>query len=116
MPNRGAALFSDSLLCRSADVLRVTQAERIHCLVLFVRMLITRSRFSWRVGERVRTAHERSGGHADTNDGEQTEAERAAMMSCHQCAVELVHAHTQIAKKGLMTYCKFPQDPQQTGN
>lgn len=100
----------------SADVLRVTQAERIHCLVLFVRMLITRSRFSWRVGERVRTAHERSGGHADTNDGEQTEAERAAMMSCHQCAVELVHAHTQIAKKGLMTYCKFPQDPQQTGN
>ncbi|KAL5532521.1 hypothetical protein ACEPAF_4295 [Sanghuangporus sanghuang] len=88
----------------SADVLRVTQAERIHCLALFVRMLITRSRFSWRVGERVRTAHERSGGHADTNDGEQTEAERTAMMSCHQCAVELVHAHTQVAKKGLMTY------------
>ncbi|EJD02515.1 uncharacterized protein FOMMEDRAFT_125041 [Fomitiporia mediterranea MF3/22] len=88
----------------SADVLRVTQAERLHCLMLFVRMLITRSRFSWRVGERIRIANETSENGSGDSEGEQTEAERAAMMSCHTCAVELVHAHTQIAKKGLMTY------------
>ena len=41
-------------------------------------------------------------------DGEHAEAEREAMLACHSCAVELVHAHSQVAKKGLMTYCRFP--------
>ncbi|KAH8112468.1 fungal-specific transcription factor domain-containing protein [Phellopilus nigrolimitatus] len=36
----------------SADVLRVTQAERLHCLEQFVRMLIQRHRFSRRVAKK----------------------------------------------------------------
>ncbi|KAI5122021.1 hypothetical protein M0805_008012 [Coniferiporia weirii] len=86
----------------SADVVRVTQAERLHCLERFVRMLIERHRFSRRVAVRVRVgAASRT---AENGAGEQTEAERVAMLACHACAVELVHAHTQVAKKGLMTY------------
>ncbi|THH07519.1 hypothetical protein EW145_g3327 [Phellinidium pouzarii] len=80
----------------SADVLRVTQAKRLHCLERFVRMLIERHRFSRRVAARMRVGAQ--------GESEQTEAEREAMLACHSCAVELVHAHTQVAKKGLMTY------------
>lgn len=80
----------------SDNVIRVTQSERIHCLEQFVRMLIQRHRFSELVAERT------MGG----GEGEQTEAEREAMMACHECAIQLVHSHMEVAKKGLMTYCK----------
>lgn len=81
----------------SDNVIRVTQAERLHCLEQFVRMLIQRHRFSELVAERT------LGG----GEGEQTDAEREAMMTCHTCAIQLVHSHMQIAKKGLMTYCEL---------
>jgi hypothetical protein len=80
----------------SENVIRV----RLHCLERFVRMLVQRHRFSVLVVERTLGA-----GGADP-DMEQTEAEREAMLACHACAVQLVHAHVQVAKKGLMTYCK----------
>ena len=80
----------------SDNVIRVTQSERLHCLEQFVRMLIQRHRFSELVTERT----------LNGSEGEQTDAEREAMMSCHACAVQLVHAHVQVAKKGLMTYCE----------
>ena len=103
----------------SADVLRVTQAERLHCLVLFVRMFIERYRFSRRVVARIHaSARGEGGGGIGSGNGingngggegeqqqQQTDAEREAMLACHACAVELVHEHTQVAKKGLMTYC-----------
>ena len=96
----------------SADVLRVTQAERLHCLSLFVRMLIARKRFSLKVSDRIRKMdNEASDGApspANSETTEQSDEERSAMMSCHASAVELVQAHTQVAKKGLMTYCRLP--------
>lgn len=97
----------------SADVLQVTQAKRLHCLERFLRMLIQRHRFSRYVAERVhvdgdvKPGDEGGEGVNGLNGGEQAEAEREAMLACHACAVELVHAHSQVAKKGLMTYCGF---------
>lgn len=81
----------------SDNVIRVTQSERLHCLEQFVRMLIQRHRFSELVAERTLSG---------AGEGEQTDAEREAMMACHACAVQLVHAHVHVAKKGLMTYCE----------
>lgn len=81
----------------SDNVIRVTQSERIHCLEQFVRMLMQRHRFSELVAERTLGGGE--------GEGEQTDAEREAMMACHNCALQLVHSHMQVAKKGLMTYC-----------
>lgn len=76
-------------------------------------MLIQRHRFSRYVAERVhvdgdvKPGDEGGEGVNGLNGGEQAEAEREAMLACHACAVELVHAHSQVAKKGLMTYCGF---------
>lgn len=93
----------------SPDVLRVTQCERLHCFSLFVRMLIARKRFSLFVGERIRRL-DNDGSDAGSSPAvsesiEQSEEERSAMMKCHESAVELIQSHTQVAKKGLMTYC-----------
>ena len=84
----------------SDNVIRVTQSERLHCLEQFVRMLMQRHRFSECVAERTLGAGE--------GEGEQTDAEREAMMASHNCALQLVHSHMQVAKKGLMTYCEWP--------
>jgi len=78
----------------SDNVIRVTQSERLHCLEQFIRMLIQRHRFSEHIAERA----------LGNSDGEQGDAEREAMMACHACAIQLVHAHMQVASKGLMTY------------
>ncbi|KDQ51837.1 hypothetical protein JAAARDRAFT_40663 [Jaapia argillacea MUCL 33604] len=79
----------------SDDVIRVTQAERLHCVEQFVRMLIHRHRFSELVAER---AFHRLG------EEEQTEEEREAMRAAHVSALQIVAAHLHIATKGLMTY------------
>ena len=93
----------------SPDVLRVTQCERLHCFSLFVRMLIARKRVSILVGERIRRmdsdGSEAGASPTMSESSEQTEEERSAMMMCHASAVELIQSHTQVAKKGLMTYC-----------
>ncbi|KAI0266452.1 fungal-specific transcription factor domain-containing protein [Gloeopeniophorella convolvens] len=77
----------------SEDVIRVTHAERVYCLSLFVRMLIMRHRFSDLVAER-----------AVTGEQEQAERERDAMTVAHSAALQLISTHLQIAQKGLMTY------------
>ncbi|TFY70865.1 hypothetical protein EVG20_g2137 [Dentipellis fragilis] len=77
----------------SEDVIRVTHAERLHCLQHFVRMLIMRHRFSEFVAER-----------AAVGDQEQTEVECEAMRIAHSSALQIVTAHMHIATKGLMTY------------
>jgi hypothetical protein len=82
----------------SGDVLRVTQSARLHCVEQFVHMLIQRHRFSERVAARGCI-------------GEQSDEEREAMLACHACAVQLVHAHMQVATKGLMTYCASTPPP-----
>ena len=82
-------------------------------------MFIERYRFSRRVVARIHaSARGEGGGGIGSGNGikgngggegeqqqQQTDAEREAMLACHACAVELVHEHTQVAKKGLMTYC-----------
>ncbi len=81
----------------SGDVLRVTQAERLHCAEQFVRMLLHRHRFSEMVAERS---------FRDTGTEEQSEAECEAMRAAQSCALQIVSSHLQIAGKGLMTYCE----------
>ncbi|KZT06707.1 uncharacterized protein LAESUDRAFT_759201 [Laetiporus sulphureus 93-53] len=78
----------------SDDVLRVTQASRLHCAQQYVRMLIHRHRFSEMVAERTQGQYA----------GEQTEAESEAMRAAHACALQIVSSHLHIAAKGLMTY------------
>lgn len=79
----------------SKDVVRVTQAERLHCFEQYVRLLIHRHRFSEMIFER----------HADGID-EQSEPEVEAIMAAHGCALRMVAAHLNIATRGLMTYCE----------
>ncbi|KAI0746270.1 fungal-specific transcription factor domain-containing protein [Daedaleopsis nitida] len=79
----------------SSDVIRVTQAERLHCVEQYVRMLIHRHRFSEMVAERM---------HNHIPDAEQSEAEIAAMRAAHGCALQIISSHLHIAAKGLMTY------------
>lgn len=80
----------------SEDTIRTTQAARLHCAEHFVRLLIYRHRFSELVAERTSGVAE-----------EQTELEREALIAAHSSALQIVSAHVHIAKKGLMTYCKF---------
>ncbi|EIW56190.1 uncharacterized protein TRAVEDRAFT_128689 [Trametes versicolor FP-101664 SS1] len=79
----------------SNDVIRVTQAERIHCVEQYVRMLIYRHRFSENVAERM---------HNHVPDSDQGEAEIEAMRAAHSCALQIISSHLHIAAKGLMTY------------
>lgn len=78
----------------SEDTIRITQAERLHCAEQFVRLLIYRHRFSEYVAERTNGSHEE----------EQTDAEKEALVAAHSAALQIVAAHVNIAKKGLMTY------------
>ncbi|TFY62298.1 hypothetical protein EVJ58_g3957 [Rhodofomes roseus] len=77
----------------SDDVLRVTQANRLHCAQQYVRMLIHRHRFSEMVAERTQMG-----------TIEQTDAEVEAMRAAHACALQIISSHLHIAAKGLMTY------------
>ncbi|KAI1792308.1 fungal-specific transcription factor domain-containing protein [Ganoderma leucocontextum] len=79
----------------SGDVIRVTQAERLHCVEQYVRMLIYRHRFSEMVAERM---------HNHIPDGEQGEVEIEAMRAAHASALQIISSHLHIAAKGLMTY------------
>lgn len=77
----------------SGDVIRVTQAERFHCVEQFVRMLIHRHRFQELLAERWYNGSE-----------DQSEAEMKAIIDTHACTLQIVTAHIHIAAKGLMTY------------
>ncbi|KAF7975571.1 hypothetical protein HWV62_9271 [Athelia sp. TMB] len=79
----------------SGDVIRITQAERLHCIEQFVRMLVYRHRFSNFFAERAL-----SGGQHE----EQGEAEIQATAAAHSCALTIVSTYIQLAAKGLMTY------------
>ncbi|KAH7909463.1 fungal-specific transcription factor domain-containing protein [Hygrophoropsis aurantiaca] len=77
------------------DVIRVTQAVRLHCAEQFVRMLIHRHRFSNFVAERV---------YNGSVDEELDDIEREAMAAAQSCALQIISSHMQVAAKGLMTY------------
>ncbi|KAI6040737.1 fungal-specific transcription factor domain-containing protein [Pisolithus marmoratus] len=79
----------------SDDVLRVTQAVRLHCAEQYVRMLIHRHRLSNFVAERV---------YSGLSEEEPSELERDAMTAAQSCALQIISSHTQVAAKGLMTY------------
>ncbi|KAG6829408.1 hypothetical protein H0H92_004610 [Tricholoma furcatifolium] len=78
----------------SEDIIRLTQAERLHCAEHFVRLLIYRHRFSELLAERTN-------GGTDEAVGEQ---EKAALVAAQNSALEIITTHLQVAKKGLMTY------------
>lgn len=80
----------------SKDVIRVTHAERVRCLCLFIRMLIMRHRFSDLVAERT----------ANTEQ-EQSDRERDAMTVAHSAGLQLISTYLEVAQKGLMTYCRL---------
>jgi hypothetical protein len=84
----------------SDDTIRLTQAVRLHCAEQFVRLLIYRHRFSELVAERTAAAD-------PAMRPPQSEIERDAMVKAHFSALQIVSAHLLVAKKGLMTYCRF---------
>jgi hypothetical protein len=80
----------------SGDLMRISQAERLHCFAYHIRMLIHRRRFSVRAAERVDHGIQ----------GPQTDEERDAIRGIHAAASEIVLAHqAAIARKTLTTYC-----------
>ncbi|OCH91762.1 hypothetical protein OBBRIDRAFT_791989 [Obba rivulosa] len=79
----------------SPDVLRITQAQRLHCAEQFARMLIHRHRIAELVAERMQ-----GGG----QNMEQGEVECDAMRQAHGCAIQIISSHMHTATKGLMTY------------
>lgn len=101
------------------DPIRVTQAERLHCAEMWVRMLVWRHRFAEVVASASPSAGADGGsngvfgggggvfGEGDGGEGEreQGEGEIQAMGAAHHCALQIIHTHLAVATKGLMTYC-----------
>ncbi|WVR04036.1 hypothetical protein IAU60_001035 [Kwoniella sp. DSM 27419] len=81
----------DAETAASRDPIRITQAERLHCLEHLVKMIIYRHRFSGFVAMPASTAEERAR-HLDLC--------RKAM----QCALTIIADHVHISQRGMMTY------------
>ncbi|WVQ78679.1 hypothetical protein IAT38_000766 [Cryptococcus sp. DSM 104549] len=81
----------DSDTANSRDPIRITQAERLHCLEHLVKMIIYRHRFSGFVAMPASTAEERAR-HLDLC--------KKAM----QCALTIIADHVHISQRGMMTY------------
>jgi hypothetical protein len=81
----------DSETANSRDPIRITQAERLHCLEHLVKMIIYRHRFSGFVMVPASTTEERAR-HVDFC--------RRAM----QCALTIIADHVHISQRGMMTY------------
>ncbi|WRT65459.1 uncharacterized protein IL334_002402 [Kwoniella shivajii] len=81
----------DSETAASRDPIRITQAERLHCLEHLVKMIIYRHRFSGFVAMPASTQEERAR-HLDLC--------RKAM----QCALTIIADHVHISQRGMMTY------------
>ncbi|KAG2123554.1 fungal-specific transcription factor domain-containing protein [Suillus cothurnatus] len=79
----------------SDDVIRVTQAVRLHCAEQYVRMLIHRHRFSNFVAERMSSA---------SIEEDPVDVEKEEMSAAQSCALQIISSHMQVAGKGLMTY------------
>jgi hypothetical protein len=104
----------------SDDPIRIIQAARLHCAEQFVRLLIYRQRFSQLFAQRTGSGAgvgmngvsgvSLNGMSMGGGSGEQpqTDAERDALRSMHNSALEIIMAHLTVARKGLMTYCKSP--------
>ncbi|KAG9009417.1 hypothetical protein FRB94_012074 [Tulasnella sp. JGI-2019a] len=73
----------------SRDVVRITQAERLHCMEHFVRMLIYRYRFSVHVAN-VGAPNDRG--------------KEVAMRMSQRSALQIIAKHLEISSLGLMTY------------
>ena len=98
----------DTETAASRDPIRITQAERLHCLEHLVKMIIYRHRFSGFVASPASTADDRSR-HMDFC--------RKAM----QCALTIIADHVHIvshtmvvragltiqSQRGMMTYCEY---------
>ncbi|WVQ94434.1 hypothetical protein IAU59_001513 [Kwoniella sp. CBS 9459] len=81
----------DAETAASRDPIRITQAERLHCLEHLVKMIIYRHRFSGFVAMPASTTEERAR-HLDLC--------RKAM----QCALTIIADHVHISQRGMMTY------------
>jgi hypothetical protein len=82
----------------SGDVVRITQAERLHCFEHYVRLLIARHRFSAAAAVRVRAGAGLP----------KSAAEVEAIQAVHASASRIIAVHLSIAARGLMTYCACP--------
>jgi hypothetical protein len=80
----------------SMDVVRITQAERLHCFEYYIRLLIYRHRFSVCAAARV----------ANNVDLPKSEEEKEAIRGIHGCGSRIIAVHLNIATRGLMTYCE----------
>ncbi|WVO17977.1 hypothetical protein L204_105675 [Cryptococcus depauperatus] len=83
--------YYDNETANSRDPIRITQAERLHCLEHLVKMIIYRHRFSGFVAMPASTAEERAR-HLDLC--------KKAM----QCALTIIADHVHISQRGMMTY------------
>ncbi|ODO06347.1 nuclear protein [Cryptococcus wingfieldii CBS 7118] len=81
----------DTDTANSRDPIRITQAERLHCLEHLVKMIIYRHRFSGFVAIPACTPEERTR-HLDLC--------KKAM----QCALTIIADHVHISQRGMMTY------------
>ncbi|KAL0242352.1 hypothetical protein I308_105981 [Cryptococcus tetragattii IND107] len=81
----------DTETANSRDPIRITQAERLHCLEHLVKMIIYRHRFSGFVAMPASTAEERA---------RHLNLCRKAM----QCALTIIADHVHISQRGMMTY------------
>ncbi|WVQ73797.1 hypothetical protein IAR50_003378 [Cryptococcus sp. DSM 104548] len=81
----------DAETATSRDPIRITQAERLHCLEHLVKMIIYRHRFSGFVAIPACTPEERTR-HLDLC--------KKAM----QCALTIIADHVHISQRGMMTY------------
>lgn len=96
----------------SEDVIRITQAVRLHCLDRFIGMLIWRGRLSAAIASvnREDDASSSNSGSLSASDEALTfklgDEEKEALNQCYLHAREIVAAYLCTATKGLMTYCK----------
>jgi hypothetical protein len=81
----------DSETANSRDPIRITQAERLHCLEHLVKMIIYRHRFSGFVLQPAATVEDRA---------RHLEWCKRAM----QCALTIIADHVHISQRGMMTY------------
>lgn len=84
----------DAETAASRDPIRITQAERLHCLEHLVKMIIYRHRFSGFVTQPASTVEEIA---------RHVECCRRAM----QCALTIIADHVHISQRGMMTYCEY---------
>lgn len=97
----------------SEDVIRITQAVRLHCLERFIGMLLWRGRLSAVISSVSKEDDASSLNSASLSASDEAltlkmgDEEKEALKQCYAHAREIVAAYLCTATKGLMTYCEW---------